>query len=220
MVMAKFTVDTTAKLFIAKPGVTDFDVRVDLYSDAKEHWIDDATANKYTFPLLSVGGNPIEAPTKYIPAYIYLTNGWRIRPQEAHHTLAVTGGILLVDGGGDPFVNTLAAFVVRVLYEQPVQAIAISTSGAIAPTQQQIRDAMLLAPSGAAASGSIDDQLADILAILPPNLATQLLDLWRRAGLDPANLLVSDRVAGTITAGPGLSQTVTTLGDVDTITRT
>lgn len=144
MVMAKFTVDTANKLFIAKAGVITFDVKVDLYSDAKEHWISDNTANKFTFPFISpttgrttVQGGPDINPAKgtSIPTYAFLENGWRIRPDEADHTLSVTGGVLLVQGGGDPFVDTLGAFTVRVLYEQPVQAIVVTSGSGLSAVQ-------------------------------------------------------------------------------------
>jgi hypothetical protein len=80
--------------------------------------------------MKQVGTDPIDPGTwTAIPTYIFLQNGWRVRPQESNHTLAVGGGILLVDGGGDPFVNTVGIFMVRINYQQPVQAIAISTSG-------------------------------------------------------------------------------------------
>lgn len=194
MAMAKFTVDTTAKLFIAKPTTSAFDVRVDLFSDAKEHWIDDDTANKHTFPLLSVGGNPIEAPTKYIPAYIYLTNGWRVRPREASHTLNVTGGVLLVDGGGDPFVDTLGAYVVRILYEQPVQAIAVNQGAVIAPTQQQIRDAATLAPTVAAVADSLDAKL---------DRNADLVESQRGLHTFQGSIFYVDGIAGNDTTGDG-----------------
>jgi len=127
MAMVKFTVDVVGKLFIAKAGVVAFDIKADLYSDAKEHWISGGQAMGFDFPFRPVGGDASdEAAGKYIPLYAFLTNGWRVRPDEASHTLNVTGAVLLVDGGGDPFVDTLGDFVVRVNYEQPVQAIAIA----------------------------------------------------------------------------------------------
>jgi hypothetical protein len=130
MAMIKFDVDTTNKLFIAKVGITSFNVQVDLYSDAKEHWIAGGVAMGFDFPIRTVGGDDIDtgAGTK-IPTYCFLTNGWRLRPDEDDHTLDVTGGILLVDGGGDPFVDTVGAYTVRINYQQPVQAIAFTTSG-------------------------------------------------------------------------------------------
>jgi hypothetical protein len=124
--MAKFTVDTTNKLFIAKAGVTEYDVQIDLYSDAKEHWLAGGVALGFTFPFITVGGEDIN-PTAgtSVPLYSFLTDGWRIRPDEADHTVNVSNGVLLVDGGGDPFVDTLGAFTVRINYQQPVQAITV-----------------------------------------------------------------------------------------------
>jgi len=126
--MVKFDVDTTAHLFIAKAGVTTIDIQIDLYSDAKEHWLSGGVAMGYNFPFRGVGGDDIDivSGTK-IPLYAFLVDNWKIRPQEANHTLNVTGGILLVDGGGDPFVNTLGSYVVRINYQQPVQAITVSS---------------------------------------------------------------------------------------------
>ncbi len=135
MPMSLFTVDTTARLFVARPGVTSFDVAVNLYSEAKLEWINDDALNRFSFPFLlgSQGGNDIDIVAgTAIPAYIFLQGGWRIRPDEADHTLGVTGGIILVQGGGDPFVDTLGAFTVRINYQQPVQAVVVSTGGSSA----------------------------------------------------------------------------------------
>jgi hypothetical protein len=82
--------------------------------------------------MQQVGGQDIDtaAGTK-IPIYIYLLNGWKIVPQSANHTLNVTNGILLVDGGGDPF-NDATSYTVRINYQQPVQAITTDTLAAAA----------------------------------------------------------------------------------------
>jgi hypothetical protein len=96
--------------------------------------------------MATVGGDDIDlgAGTK-IPIYAFLQNGWKLKPQESNHTLNVIDGILLVDGGGDPFINTTGSFVVRVNYQQPVQAISFSTSGgpALTPTLIQMLEDFL-----------------------------------------------------------------------------
>lgn len=102
-------------------------------------WFGTSDNSKYGIAMLQVGGNDIDAGagTK-IPIYNFLTNGWKVKPQESSHTLSVTDGVLLVDGGGDPFVNTTGSYVVRVNYQQPVQAISFSTGGGgSAPTAEQ-----------------------------------------------------------------------------------
>lgn len=106
---------------------------------------------KYPMAFRLLGGDQIDpAQGTAVPFYVYLQNGWAIRPHEADHAFAVTEGVLLVDGGGDPFVPTLGGYAVRVNYQQPVQAISIG-QGAAALTAQQIADAVLATLQGAAA---------------------------------------------------------------------
>lgn len=76
----------------------------------------------------------------YIPNYIFLRNGWRVRPMEANHLLIITGN-LFVEGGGSPVVQTLGAFNVSVQYTVPVQAQAMATSGSTI-TPQQVAEAV------------------------------------------------------------------------------
>ena len=100
--------------------------------------------------VLSGGGIDIDVATgTKIPPFLFFDMGWGIRPQEVDHTLEVVNGILLREGGGDPFESTLGGFTVRVNYQQPVQAISvgigniypdISTAGAL----RLILDAMVL----------------------------------------------------------------------------
>lgn len=93
-------------------------------------WLQVSDNSKYPQALSQVGGEDIDPATgTSIPIYVFLLNGWRVRPQESSHTLNVFGGILLVDGGGDPFVDTIGTFSIRINYSQPVQAITVSTSG-------------------------------------------------------------------------------------------
>jgi hypothetical protein len=107
--MVKFTVDTTNKLFVAKVGIIAVDVQIDLYSDAKEHWLSDTVALGFDFPIRTVGGDPLD-PVRDLGVTYFLTGGWKIRPDEADHRLVVTGN-LFVDGGvGNPFVVTLGDF--------------------------------------------------------------------------------------------------------------
>ena len=108
-------------------------------------WVDWALIDNnlaYYHAFENQGGADIDISAgTAIPKYCYLVNSWRIRPQEADHTLTVSAGIILVDGGGDPFVNTLSAYVVRILYQQPVQAIAVSTgSGGGGATAAEVWD--------------------------------------------------------------------------------
>ncbi len=122
--------DGVTKIITLSAGTTELDV-VDLYSRWK-NWVQGGNAN-FLEAFAPVGGNPIDAANgTSVPLYAFLTNGWRVRPQSANHTLNVVGGVLLVAGGGDPFVDPVGSYVVRVNYQQPVQAITVATGGAAA----------------------------------------------------------------------------------------
>jgi hypothetical protein len=128
MTMQKFTVDGVNSRLIAKAGVTEVDVQVDLYSDAKEHWLttDDS---KFEFPFRTVAGDPIGGG-KYVGDHYFLGNGWKIRPQEADHTLSVDGNLWLDEGEtGEIFVPTVGAFTVLALIERSADAIGVSEVG-------------------------------------------------------------------------------------------
>lgn len=122
------TFDGTSKRITLTSGTTSVGVR-ELWSRWVD-WVATSDNSKYLPAFSQVGGDDIDigAGTK-IPIYAFLLNGWKIKPQEANHTLAVSDGILLVNGGGDPFVNTTGSFVVRINYQQPVQAISFVTGG-------------------------------------------------------------------------------------------
>jgi hypothetical protein len=140
-----YTFDGINKVITLNTGVVAMSVR-DVYSRWVDWFISDEGNQKFLPAFLTVGGDIIDAAAgTSIPIYAFLTNGWRIRPQEANHTLTVTDGILLVSGGGDPFLNTIGDFIVRVNYQQPVQAITVNTaggSGGPSYTLDQIADAV------------------------------------------------------------------------------
>ena len=81
----------------------------------------------------------------FIPNYIFLFNGWRVRPMEANHTLTITGN-LFVDGGGVPVVQTLGNYNVSTQYTVPVQAQAMATEGSSStgPSASEIADEVML----------------------------------------------------------------------------
>ena len=99
--MSTYAFDGPERLIVLGGDFT-LDVK-DMYSRWKD-WVKATDDGKNINAFLSIGGNEIDpiAGTE-IPAYIYIDNGWTIRPQEADQTLAVVNGILLREGGGDPF---------------------------------------------------------------------------------------------------------------------
>jgi hypothetical protein len=111
-VAQKLTYDTVNKLFILNSGVTSIDIKVDLYSDAKEDWKDDASLTKFRFPLNAIGGQDLGGGQK-ISSYITLLYGWKIRPHEDNHTLTVTGNVITSDASS-PFVPTIGNYNVTI----------------------------------------------------------------------------------------------------------
>ena len=116
------------KIISLSTGTTSLSIH-DLYSRWKD-WVLTSNNSKYARAFSVVGGDPIDIDSgTSVPLYAFLENGWKIRPYEGSHTLNVSDGILLVQGGGDPFVNTLGSYIVRINYQQPVQAIGFNTGG-------------------------------------------------------------------------------------------
>lgn len=123
-----YSFDGSQKVITLTSGTITLDVK-DLYSRWKD-WVLLSDNSKWELAFLVSGGDPIDPGSgTSVPLYAFLANGWRIKPQEADHTLNVTNGVLLVDGGGDPFIDTNGSYVVRVNYQQPVQAITVATGG-------------------------------------------------------------------------------------------
>ncbi|OGT59000.1 MAG: hypothetical protein A3E01_18545 [Gammaproteobacteria bacterium RIFCSPHIGHO2_12_FULL_63_22] len=124
--MVKFTVDTAAKRFIAKPGITSFDVKIDLYSDAKEHWLAGGAAMGFDFPIRTIGGDPVGGGVFAGDLY-FIRDGWKIRPDEVDHTLSVTGNLFLDAGEtGEIFVPTVGDFTVLANMRNSNLVLAVS----------------------------------------------------------------------------------------------
>lgn len=135
-----FQFNGSTKIIILTTGTTSVSVR-DLWSRWVD-WLLTSDNSKYPLAFINVGGDTIDpiAGTS-IPIYAFLMNGWKLKPQEAHHTLSISDGVLLVNGGGDPFNNTNGAYMVRINYQQPVQAISFATGGSGSSiTKEEIRE--------------------------------------------------------------------------------
>jgi hypothetical protein len=90
-------------------------------------WLSSDSNNaKWPLAMSQVGGDDLGGGL-LIPPYIFLINGWRVRPMESNHLLVISGN-LYVDGGGQPVVNTIGKYNVSVQYTVPVQAQGYSTT--------------------------------------------------------------------------------------------
>ncbi len=81
-------------------------------------WFADSDNFKYLPAMSQIGG---VAP---VALYLYLENGWTVRPMEDNGLTIVTGN-LLVQGGGNPFIPTIGNYSSQIFLETPISAQAI-----------------------------------------------------------------------------------------------
>jgi hypothetical protein len=145
--------DGQSKIISLSTGTTSLSIR-DLWSRWVD-WLSISDNSKYPIAMEQVGGNPIDtAEGIYIPIFIFLKNSWKLRPQEANHTLTVSDGIIVVEGGGDPFVATLGTYTIRVNYRQPVQALTVATGGGSGASLSDIENSSILAKESTVTSAA------------------------------------------------------------------
>jgi hypothetical protein len=93
-------------------------------------WFLTSDNSKYGIAMTFTGADDIDVSAgTSIPVYLYLQNGWKVKPKEANHTLSVTNGILLTSDGSTPYQATSGSYNVVIRDQQPVQAITVATGG-------------------------------------------------------------------------------------------
>ena len=91
-------------------------------------WLaEDSNNARWGLAMSQVGGDELGGGL-YIPVYVFLKAGWKVRPMEANHSLVITGNLFTEDGS-NPLVNTLGNYNVLTQITVPVQAQAMATSG-------------------------------------------------------------------------------------------
>ncbi len=119
--MAMVTFDGQTKLILVHDGVTTLDVGVDLYSDWKE-WATASTANLRWAPAFRSAGLEDLGGGRARGGAVFIQNGWKIRPHEAHHQLTLTGPLLVQDPPGSFIVPPQGPFTVLVSQIVPIDA--------------------------------------------------------------------------------------------------
>lgn len=151
-----YTFDGPTRVISLTSGTVAADVR-DLYSRWKD-WVGSGAA-QWLPAFATVGGEPVGTGV-FITTYLFLTNGWRVRPQEAEHRLEVTGGVLLTDDGDDPILPTLGTYNVLVQYAQPIKTETVATGGVDVNALAAALWA-LIGPSGNTALESLETAAAE-----------------------------------------------------------
>lgn len=159
-----YTFDGVNRVCILGAGVTSLGAQ-DMYSRWKE-WVAQGDNAKFLPFLDVVGGNPT-AGANAIASYFFVLNGWKIRPQEANHTLTVSG-ILNTDDSSDPFTNTVGSWRIRIVQVVPMQAetITVTAGGGGGLTATQVASAVLNAPASTYnAEGTVGRILNSVLTV-------------------------------------------------------
>ena len=127
-----FTFNGVSKLIILDSGTTSFAV-TDLYSRWKEWVILSDNAKFLPAFSSSLGGNALGGGA-FLGQYYFIQNGWEVRPQEASHTLTVSGNLFPIPESADTFAPTLGSFNVQIvqqvssLTQQVVSGSGLSTA--------------------------------------------------------------------------------------------
>jgi hypothetical protein len=187
----KVTFDSVNKLIICKTGVTELDVKRDLYSAGKEEWLVDSLLNKFRFPISTVGGNPTVGE-QFIEPYFFLLYGWRIRPDEDDHLLTMNGN-LFVSGGGNPFVATVGDFTVMV--NQITTITRVTQTGGSAELSPEEHDKLMGLPGLTDIEAStILAKQAELLRAVGLMQENQLLDQTEYSTYNGVKLLTKGRI--------------------------
>ncbi len=129
-----YSFNGSTKRITLPSGMVTLDL-IDLHSRWKD-WVLAGNA-ECMLAFATVGGEITE-----IPLYLFMLNGWLIVPQSANHTLTVTNGILVGQGGADPFTDPAGAYKIRINRQTPGIAIGYSTNGGSGPTAAEIAAAV------------------------------------------------------------------------------
>jgi len=156
-------------------------------------WLDlDTTNTKWLPALKQVGGDDLGSGL-LIPPYIFLLNGWRIRPKEANHLLVISGNIF-VDGGGQPVVNTLGAYNVSIQYTVPVQAQGYSTTstGGTSITADEIWNYTSRSLTASTTSSLTQEQNDKLMSLDTSNIQVDPQDIWSYTNRTLTQAVVGD----------------------------
>tara|TARA_R110002074_G_scaffold402324_1_gene607071 strand:+ start:141035 stop:141574 length:540 start_codon:yes stop_codon:yes gene_type:complete len=128
----KVTFDGANRLIIVGAGVTDIDVKIDIYSDWKE-WVTLGYNSKYLPAIRTIGGDP--AGDGFAGDLYFMQNGWRVEV----NTPVDLNGILYSDDFDSPYIINPGGGVTASVSNL---AFAVATAAAEVPTVDEIGDEM------------------------------------------------------------------------------
>jgi hypothetical protein len=152
----KVTFEGDMKHIHCEPGVTSLNILEDVYS-AWKRWIALSDNSKYPQAFSVIGGEPTIGALRTGTTF-FLMNGWKIKPQEANHTLIIDGNLFTTDGS-DPITATEGTYnvLVRINNSNLVDTVA---TGSGVTQQDKVDIATLVSESGIGISANDKDEIA------------------------------------------------------------
>lgn len=123
----KVTFDGPNRLILVNYGETALDVETEIYSDWKEWSLLEDYA-KYPQALSVIGGEPLGGG-QFVGATYFLENGWRIRPWEGNHSLAIDGNIYTREAGQTPTIAPVGLWSVNTTFVRSALVFKIESGG-------------------------------------------------------------------------------------------
>ena len=149
-----FTFDGPNKRITLSTGTVQFSSS-EIYSRWKDWCAEDSDRLKYEPAFAnSVGGDSLGGGV-LVGAYYFLQNGWVIRPQEADHTLVVSGNLFPIPDTAAMFTYTVGDF--QVVVGMRTSSLTQSILQSAASSTTAIADAVWSADISNATSGAGKD---------------------------------------------------------------
>jgi len=98
--MSKVNFDGSTKIISINTGVTNIDVKIDLYLEWKK-WVLEGDNSKWLSAFRSLGGDPTTS-NQNAPSYFFLTNNWRVKIENLNVTIQDN---LYSDDYDIPYIN-------------------------------------------------------------------------------------------------------------------
>ena len=153
----KVTFEGDMKHIHVENGITALDILADVYS-AWKRWIALSDNSKYPQAFAVIGGEPTVGNFRTGTTF-FLLNGWKIKPQEASHTLTISGN-LYTDDGSDPITPTAGDYNVLVRLQNS-NLIDTVVSGSGVTQQDKVDIADLVSQTGIGISSDDKTDIAD-----------------------------------------------------------
>lgn len=160
------------KIIYVNEGVTELDVKVDIYSAWKEWYLSSpeypyATAS--TTAISAIGGEPLN-DTLNVGSTFFLENGWRIQPfsSGSPYILTVVGNIYTRETGENPFLfaEGVSVNLTRSNLVDQLVANATVTEADYAAIAQRVWEYTTLANTGASSFGQLTKNMDSDLTVI------------------------------------------------------